>query len=59
MGKMQEHSTKKWEVSITEVENSVGKLYKVTKHVPDLPVSETKVFRSKEEAKRQFDVWLE
>ena len=56
---MQENSIKKWEVSITEVENGAGKLYKVTKHVPDLSVSETKVFRSKEEAKKQFDNWLE
>ena len=58
MAEIQEHSTKKWEVSIAEGENGVGKLYKVTKHVPDLSVSETKVFRSKEEAKKQFDEWL-
>ena len=49
----------KWEVSIIEVEDQHGVQYKVTRSIPDLKVAETKMFRSKEEAKRQFDVWLE
>jgi ribosomal protein L14E/L6E/L27E len=53
-----EHLTKKWEISIMKIENTVGKKYKVTKHLADLSVSETKVFRSKEEAKKQFNEWL-
>ena len=58
MEKSKEHLTKKWEVSIVELENSVGKKYKVTRKISDLSVSETEVFRSKEEAKKQFDEWL-
>jgi hypothetical protein len=50
---------KKWEISLMEYENGLGKKYKVTKRVPDMTVAETKVFRSKEEAKKQFDEWLE
>ena len=46
------------EVSIMEIENG-GKRYKVTKRVPELNVSETKVFESKKEAKKQFEEWLE
>jgi hypothetical protein len=52
------HLTRKWEVSIIEVENHIGKKYKVTRRVPELSVSDTKVFRSKEEAKKQFEEWL-
>lgn len=50
--------SKNWEVSIIEVENGVGKKYKVTRRVPSLMVAETKMFRSKEEARKQFDEWL-
>ena len=54
----QKHETKKWEVSIMELDNS-HKRYKVTRRIPELNVSETKVFDSKEEAKKQFWEWLE
>jgi len=53
------HPTKKWEISLMELENDVGKKFKLTRRLPDLSVAETKVFRSKEEAKKQFDDWLE
>ena len=46
------------EVTIIELKNSV-KRYKVTRRIPDLSISETLVFSSKEEAKKQFDEWLE
>jgi len=53
------HPTKKWEVSIMEVENTTGKKYKVTRRLPDMSVAETKIFTSKEEALRQVDEWLQ
>ena len=57
MQEKSEHS--KWEVSIIEIENHVGKKYKVTRKIPDMSVAETKILRTKEEAKKQFDEWLE
>jgi len=59
MEKTEKHLTKKWEISIIELENNTEKKYKVTRRLPDLSVAETKVFNSKEEAKKQFDEWLE
>ena len=59
MDKIKEHPIKKWEVSIIGIENAIGKKYKVTRRIPEMSVSETRVFRSKEEAKKQFDEWLE
>ncbi|MBD3355087.1 hypothetical protein GF361_03830 [Candidatus Woesearchaeota archaeon] len=53
------HPIKKWEVSIIEIENTIGKKYKVTKKIPEMSVAETKVFRSKQDAKKQFEAWLE
>ena len=47
-----------WEVSIIELENSIGKKYKVTRRTAKLSVSETKVFRSKEKAIEQLKEWL-
>ncbi len=52
------HPIKNWEVSIIEIENDVGKKYKVTRHMPEMAVSETKIFRTLEDAKKQFDEWL-
>jgi len=52
------HLTKKWKISIIELENDIGKKYKVTRRLPNVSVSETKIFRSKEEAKKQFEDWL-
>ena len=34
------------------------KNFKVTRRIPELSVSETKFFKTKEEAKNQFDYWL-
>jgi hypothetical protein len=48
----------KWEVSIIELEGAEGKQYKVTRRISELSVSETKVFSSKEDARRQFEEWL-
>ena len=58
MKETQKHSSKKWEISIIEFENHEGKKYKVTRMLPDTSVAETKVFKSKEESKKQFEEWL-
>lgn len=50
--------TMKWEVTIAEFEDADGKKYKVTRRLPELLVAETKIFRTKEAAKKQFDEWL-
>jgi len=47
-----------WEISIIELANSIGRKYKVTRRLPGFSVSETKVFRNKDEAKKQFDEWI-
>jgi len=46
------------EVSLTELENSIGKIFKVTRRIPEYYVAETKFFRTKEKAKEQLDKWL-
>ncbi len=58
MTEIKKHLAKKWEISIIELENNVSKKYKVTRRLPELSVAETKIFSSKEEAKKQFDEWL-
>lgn len=45
----------KWEVTITKFTDN---FYKVTRRIPELEVSETKVFSSKEKAQEQFEEWL-
>lgn len=56
---IKKHINKKWEVSIMEFEDNSGKKYKVTRRLPEMSVAETKIFKTKEEAKKQFDEWLE
>lgn len=51
------HLTKKWEVSIMKLEDN-GIEFKVTRRHSDLSVAETKFFKSKEEAIKQFEDWL-
>jgi len=52
------HLVKKWELSIIEFQNNMGKKFKVTRRLPDMSVAETKVFTTKKKAKRLFDEWL-
>lgn len=52
------HLVKNWEVSIIELENS-SKKYKVTRRLPEQSVADTRIFKTKEEAKKQFNEWLE
>ena len=56
--KDEKHPIKK-EFSIIELKENGEIKYKVTKRIPYLSVSETKIFKSKEEAKKQFYEWLE
>ena len=58
MPKTKKHLSKKWEISIIELENKRGKKYKVTRKLPYLLIAETKMFRSKKKAKKQFEEWL-
>ena len=58
MTEIKKHPLKKWEVSIMELEDSAGITYKVTRRLAEMTVAETKIFSSKEEARRQFDDWL-
>ena len=51
--------TKNWEITIIELENDIGKKYKVTRRLPDYSVSDTLMFRSKEEATKQLRKWME
>lgn len=49
----------KWEVSILKIENTIGKKYKVTRRLSDFSIAETKIFRLKEDAIKQFQEWLQ
>ena len=53
------NSITNWEVSIVEFEDNSLRKFKVTRRLPELSVAETKIFLSKNEAKRQFDEWLQ
>jgi len=53
------NSITNWEVSIVEFEDNSLRKSKVTRRLPELSVAETKIFLSKNEAKRQFDEWLQ
>lgn len=59
--KIKKHFNKKWEVSIIELEDDEGIKYKVTRRIPEMSVAETKIFRSKEEARNQafelMEIW--
>jgi len=57
MSKSKKDMNEVWEVSIRELKDN-GKKYKVTRRIPELSVSETKLFGSKEDAKTQFEEWL-
>jgi len=58
VAKTKKHSVNKWEISFIELQNYAGKRFKVTRRIADLPVAETKLFKSKKSAKKQFDDWL-
>jgi len=49
---------KRWEISIIEFKIDGFIKFKVTRRLPEMSVAETKVFDTKEEAKKQFDEWI-
>jgi hypothetical protein len=53
------HALKQWEVSIVELRTENGRIFKVTRRLPELTVAETKLFRTKDEALAPFDAWLQ
>lgn len=55
---IKKHPIKKWIVSISEYKKNEKSVFKVTRRIPELSVSETKIFNTKEEAKKQFEEWL-
>ena len=55
MRKIRKHPIKKTEISFIEFKNNRSKKFKVTKRIPELSVAETKIFRSKKKAKKQFE----
>lgn len=58
MSPTEKHPHLEWEVSIVELRTDEERFYKVTRHLPSLHVSETKIFSTLEEAKQQFEEWL-
>lgn len=58
MKEIKKHPTKKWEISIIGIVDNEENKYKVTRRYPNLSIAETKIFKSKEEAKKQFEEWL-
>jgi len=48
----------KWEVTCEEMSSPTGQVFKVTRRIPLLSVSETKFFSTKDEAKKQVEDWL-
>lgn len=52
------HKLKKWKISLLELHNRKGKEFKVTRRLPEMSVAETKIFKTKKKAKKQFDDWL-
>jgi hypothetical protein len=53
------HLFKKWEVSLLAFRENGRKRFKVTRRLPDLSVSETRIFTDKKKAEQLFDEWLE
>ncbi|MBW2969729.1 hypothetical protein KY319_01260 [Candidatus Woesearchaeota archaeon] len=49
----------KWEITIMQIEDEEGKKYKVTRRMPELQIAETKIFKNKQEARKQFKEWLQ
>lgn len=55
---IRKHPITQCEVSFIELIDDEGKKFKVTRRIPELNVAETKIFISKEEARKQFEEWL-
>ncbi|MBS3095186.1 hypothetical protein J4231_00735 [Candidatus Woesearchaeota archaeon] len=55
---MGDDNNKKVEVSFIELENSYGNIYKVTRRITSMAAPETRIFRKKADAVKQFNEWL-
>ncbi len=53
------HPTKEWEISIIKLCGDRKREYKVIRRLKDQEIQETKIFESLEEAKKQFNEWME
>jgi hypothetical protein len=49
---------KQWEISFIAFKTSKGDVFKITRRIPHLFVAATKLFASKELAKKQLNEWL-
>lgn len=47
-----------WDITMAAFTDGRGTLYKVTRRLPELSVAQTRVFRSRAAATRQFRRWL-
>lgn len=52
------HPVKKWVVSLIALKEN-GSKFKVARRLPEWSVAEIKFFARKEDAKKQFEQWLE
>lgn len=59
MAEIKKSFSEKWVVSLMKLEDEEGVKYKVTRRIPDLSISETKIFKTKQEALEKFNEWLE
>ena len=48
----------KWNVSIKVLKDKGEVLFKVTRLLPEFKIAETKFFKNKEDALKQFNEWL-
>jgi len=47
----------KWEITLSKFFENGKLVYKVTRHLPDFSVSETKLFDNEKDAVTQFEKW--
>lgn len=48
-----------YEITTIELKSEKGKRFKVTRRIPLFAIAETKFFDAQEEAKKQFEIWLQ
>lgn len=58
MKKLIKNKFDNWEISLLKFRDNNITKYKVTRRLPELSVAETKIFEDLEEAKNQFESWI-
>jgi len=48
----------RWDITLTSYLADGKRVYKVTRRLPGMSVSETRIFKSKKSARKQFREWL-